>query len=69
MSEHDMMRIETDPETMWALTDDRQAVRLTVPPLPLVGLPEPLRVHLDFEVEAIDAMIELLIALRRQMGN
>jgi hypothetical protein len=35
MSEHDMMPIETDPETMWSLTEDRQAVRLTVPPLPL----------------------------------
>jgi hypothetical protein len=69
MSEHDMMPIETDPETMWSLTEDRQAVRLTVPPLPLVGLPEPLRVHLDFEAEAIDAMIERLVFLRRQMGN
>jgi hypothetical protein len=69
MSEHDMIPIETDPETMWALTEDRQAVRLTVPPLPLVGLPEPLCVHLDFEAEAIDAMIERLVLLRRQMGN
>jgi hypothetical protein len=69
MSEHDMMPIETDPETMWSLTEDRQAVRLTVPPLPLVGLPEPLRVHLDFEAEAIDVMIERLVFLRRQMGN
>jgi hypothetical protein len=69
MTEHDTMPIETDPETMWSLTDDRQAVRLTVPPLPLVGLPEPLRVHLDFEAEAIDAMIERLVALRRQMAN
>lgn len=69
MSEHDMMPIETDPETMWSLTEDRQAVRLTVPPLPLVGLPEPLSVHLDFEAEAIDAMIERLVFLRRQMGN
>jgi len=37
--------------------------------LPLVGLPEPLRVHMDFEGEAIDAMIERLVALRRQMEN
>jgi hypothetical protein len=69
MCEHDMMPIETDPETMWALTDDRQAVRLTLPPLPLVGLPEPLRVHLDFEAAAIDIMIERLVALRRQLAN
>lgn len=69
MSEHDTMPIETDAETMWTLTDDRQAVRLALPPLPLVDLPEPLRVHLDFEAEAIDAMIERLVALRRQMGN
>ena len=64
-----MMPIETDPETMWALTADRQAVRLTVPPLPLVGLSEPLRVHLDFEADAIDVMIERLVTLRQQMAH
>jgi hypothetical protein len=69
MSEHDMMPIETDPETMWALTEDRQAVRLTVPPLPLVGLLEPLRIHLDFEAEAIDAMIKRLVFLGHQLEN
>jgi hypothetical protein len=69
MSKHDMMPVETDPETMWALTDDRQAVRLTLPPLPLADLPEPLRVYLDFEGGAIDAMIERLGVLRRQMRN
>jgi hypothetical protein len=60
MSNYDMMPVETDAETMWTLTEDRQAVRLALPPLPLVGLPEPLRVHVDFEAEAIDAMIERL---------
>jgi hypothetical protein len=53
MSDHDMMSIETDPETMWTLSADRQAVRLALPPLPFVGLSEPLLVHLDFESEAI----------------
>jgi hypothetical protein len=69
MTEHDMMPIESDAETMWTLSDDRQEVRLTLPPLPLIGLPEPLRIHMDFGPESIDTMIERLIALRRQMGN
>jgi ATP-dependent DNA ligase len=40
-----------------------------ITPLPLIGLPEPLRVHMDFEAKAIDAMIERLGGLRRQLLN
>jgi hypothetical protein len=69
MTDEGMMPFDLDTDAMWTLTDDRQAVRLTLPPLPLADLPEPLRVHLDFEAEAIDAMIERLSALRRQMRN
>jgi len=69
MSKHDTMPVDLDPETMWTLSDDRQVVRLALPALPLEGLAEPLRIHLDFESEAIDAMIERLAALRRQMRH
>ena len=62
-----MMPFEADPEQMWTLTDDRQTVRLAVPPLPLEGLPEPLRITLDFNVEAVDEILQRLTELRERM--
>ena len=63
----DMMAFEAEPEQMWTLSDDRELVRLALPALPLEGLPEPLRVHLDFSAEAIDEILERLTDLRSQM--
>lgn len=42
---------------MWTLNDDRQSVKLSLPPLPLHGLPEPLRVTIDIEADMVQEMI------------
>lgn len=67
MSNDDMMPFEAETEQMWTLSDDREMVRLALPPLPLEGLPEPLRVHLDFTAEGIDQILDRLTFLRAQM--
>lgn len=67
MTIDDMMPFEAEPEQMWTLSDDRELVRFALPALPLEGLPEPLRVHLDFSAEAIDEILERLTELRSQM--
>jgi hypothetical protein len=46
---------------------DRKLVRLTVPPLRLVGMPEPLAVYKHFDAKTVDAMLERLSILRSQM--
>ena len=69
MSNDDMMPFEADPEQMWTLTDDRQTVRLAVPPLPLEGLPEPLRITLDFNADAVDEILQRLTELRERMPS
>jgi len=42
-------------------------VRMELPPLPVAGLPEPLKVHLDFDAASVDAMLQRLTELRIQM--
>lgn len=61
-----MMLVEAD-QTMWTLSPDRTTVRLTPPALPLEGMAEPLKVHLEFDAGAVDAILEGLILLRGQM--
>jgi hypothetical protein len=34
---------------------DRKTVRLALPPLPVAGLPESVKVHMDFDAETADA--------------
>ena len=67
MTTNDMMQFEAETEQMWTLSDDRELVRLALPALPLEGLPEPLRVHLDFTAEAVDEILERLTELRSRM--
>ena len=52
---------------MWTLNDDRESVKLSLPHLPLHGLPAPLRVTIDFEADMVEEMLALLMLLRRQM--
>ena len=56
----DMMPFEADETVMWTLSDDRETVRLALPALPIVGMPEPLQVRMDFDAEAVDAIIARL---------
>jgi hypothetical protein len=61
-----MMPVEAD-QMMWTLSLDHTTVRLTLPALPLEGMSEPLKVHLEFDAGAVDAILEGLILLRGQM--
>jgi hypothetical protein len=38
-----------------------------LPGLPVVGVPEPLRVKIDFDIGVVDQMIKRLLVLRAQM--
>jgi hypothetical protein len=42
-------------------------VRLSLPPVVLEGLPKALKLHLDFDADAIDDIITRLSVLRIQM--
>jgi hypothetical protein len=64
MKRKDMLSILIDPDTAWSLNEDRQSVRLSLPPLPLTGQAKPIKVVLDFETKCVDEMIDRLMALR-----
>ena len=49
------------------LSEDKRYVRLSLPPLPIEGLPEPARVNMDFDAGTIDQIIERLSVLRARM--
>ena len=61
------MPADMPAERMWTLSDDRETVLLQLPPLPIDGMPEPLRVHLDFDAEMVDEILQRLTVLRAQM--
>jgi len=67
MHKEQMMRVRASQATMWTLNADRKTVRLAVPPLRFAGMPEPLAVYMDFDAVTVDAMLERLTILRRQM--
>jgi hypothetical protein len=67
MDRKDMMPIAAEQETMWTLSDDRKMVRMAVPPLPVAGMPKPIKVMMDFDAATVDAILERLTVLRSQM--
>jgi len=54
-------------EQMRTLAGDCRSVHLTLPPFPVAGMPEPLRVHVEFDTRTIDEMLQRLSMLRVQM--
>jgi hypothetical protein len=67
MKRKDMMPIAADQALVWTLRPSRRLVRMQLPDLPIAGLPEPLRVVMDFDALTVDAIIERLSLLRTQM--
>jgi hypothetical protein len=63
----DMRPIVAEHEFMWTLSADRKTVRLALPPLSLDGIPEPVTIHMNFDAETVDAMLERLSILRSRM--
>jgi hypothetical protein len=62
----DGMPVERGPAEMFTL-HNRETVRLQLPDLPMEGLTQPVRIHIDFDAESVDEMLERLTALRAQM--
>lgn len=52
---------------MWTPSGDGETVRLQLPPLPIAGFPESLRIHLDFDAEMVDEILQRLSLLRAKM--
>ena len=67
MAPKDMMPIEHEKEQMWILGADRRSVRMTLPPLPVAGLPKPIAVKVDLDAGVTEQMIDRLTVLRMQM--
>jgi hypothetical protein len=55
----DAIPVEKGPAEMFSLLD-RETVRLRLPLLSTAGMAKPLRIHLDFDAESVDEMIECL---------
>jgi hypothetical protein len=67
MDQDDVMPVDVAKEMVWALSSDRKTVRLSLPPLPLNGLPEPIKVDMDLDIATVDAILDRLVDLRSQM--
>jgi hypothetical protein len=53
---------------LWRLSADRRTVRAChCRPLRVAGLQKPVDIHLDFEAEAVDEVLQRLTELRAQM--
>lgn len=63
---NDGMPVETGPAEMFTLLDAK-TVRQQLPDLTVSGRAEPLRIHLDFDAESVDEIIERLVLLRAKM--
>ena len=61
------MPIEHEQEQMWTLSADRRSVRMTLPPLTVAGMPEPISVKINFDAGVIEQIIDRLTMLRLQM--
>ena len=67
MDQDDVKPVDVAKEMVWVLSHDRKTVRLSLPPLPLDGLPEPIKVDVDLDVATVDAILDRLVDLRSQM--
>lgn len=59
--------LNTAQEQMWTLAGDCRSVHMTLPPLPVAGMPEPLIVHVEFDTRTIDEILQRLSVLRAKM--
>jgi hypothetical protein len=55
----------------WAVTyevsADQRRARMHLPPLQLAGVRKPLRIYMDLDAEAVDALLRQLAEIRAQM--
>src|SRR4051812_20591967 len=67
MKPSNMTAIAHDQAQMCRLSADRRSLRMELPDLPVDGLPDPIRVKMDFDARVVDQMIERPLVLRSQM--
>jgi hypothetical protein len=67
MGEQGGMGMKFEPEQTWVLSEDRQKVRFKLPPLRVAGQPQPLIIHLNFDREAVEQLLERLTTLYSKM--
>jgi hypothetical protein len=69
MDQQDVLPDDVAKKMVWTLSPDRKTVRLSLPPLTLDGLPEPIKVDMDLDVATVDVILDRLVDLRSQMGS
>ncbi len=52
---------------MWALSTDKQTVRLTVPPLRLEPSTEPVQLRVEFDRSSLEATLSALVQMHFEM--
>jgi hypothetical protein len=67
VSRDNMLSAQIETARMWTLNEDRRSVRLSLPPIRLAGVPEPLRVSIDLKADMVDEILHRLSVLRAQM--
>jgi len=69
MDQHDVLPDDVATEMVWTLSPDRKTVRLSLPPLTLDGLPEPIKIDMDLDVATVDVILDRLVDLRSQVAS
>ena len=69
INQNDVLPDDVAKEMVWTLSSDCKTVRLSLPPLPLDGLPEPIKVDMDLDVATVDVIFDRLVDLRSQMAS
>ena len=64
MSDDGTMAANIHIGDLWTLNEDRRSVKLSLPPIPFEGLPEQLRLTVDFEADMVEDMIQRLTEIR-----
>ena len=57
INQNDVLPDDVAKEMVWTLSSDCKTVRLSLPPLPLDGLPEPIKVDMDLDVATVDVIL------------
>jgi len=65
--QENLVPIEAEQKQIGVLLPGRKKVRMMVPDLPIAGLSQPLRVHMDFDTGTVDQILDRLTILRSQM--
>ena len=66
MADEDML-LEESPAEMFQLSADRRMVQVTLPPLSLPGIPEPVEIFFGWDLGVVEDIVRRLGELRSRM--